>query len=192
MAHETAQGTLGRTRKDPAVANGLHASAHAVKPRGTSTNRTSSAESGPGARTVHNTPDENRGFFQNRPGPDGPRTPPRPRPPPPAAAALAPGNDVPAAGGTPCRPRWPDTDAPPATPTRPAPPPGKRRYSTGPEDVWGRTTARTPSTDRSAHGSERGLAAGTNRNHAGPQTQGAPTPDGQVPAAELPLRAGTA
>ena len=184
--------TPGQIPHSPAAANGLHASEHAVKPRGTSMNRTSSAESGAGARTVHNTPDENRGFFQNRPGPDGPRTPPRPRPPPLAAAAPALDNDVPAAGGTPCRPRWPDTVAPPATPTRPAPPPGKCRYSTGPVDDRGRTTARTLSTDRAAHGNQRALAAAMNRNHAGPQTQGAPTPDGRVPAAELLLRAGTA
>jgi hypothetical protein len=193
MAHETAHAASGRNPNSPAAANGLHASAHAVKPLGTSTNRTSSAANGAGARRVRNTPDENRGFFHQRPDPDGPRSPPPPaRPTPPAAGAPAPGNAVPARGGAPCRPHSPDTGVPPATPTRPAPPPGKRRYSNAPEDHSGRTTARTPSTDRSAHGNERGLAAAAKCNHAGPQTQGAPTPDGQVPAAELPLRAGTA
>ena len=69
---------------------------------------------------------------------------------------------------------------------------GRRlRYSTVREDEGEKTTSRTPSTNRSAHDNGQVLAAAAKRNHAGPQTKGAPTPEGQVPAAELPLRSGT-
>lgn len=200
MAHGTASDGPRREPTRPPVANGLHAFAHAVKPHGTRRNRISSAESAARAGRVHNSPGENREFFQNCPPPDGPRTPPPlARPMPPAASEHARGNGELAPGGAPCHARSPDTGVPPATPTRPAPPPNRRRYSTVPEHDRGRTTARTPSTDRSAHGRPRlrgrarpGLASAENRNHAGPQTQGASTPDGQVPAAEPLLRTGTA
>ncbi len=190
MAHATAGNTRGREPTSPAVANGLHAFAHAVKLHGTRRNRISSAESVAQARRVRNSPGENRGFFQNRPPPDGPRAPPQAHPAPPAAAPAR-DNDATARAGTPCPARSPETGVPPVAATKPSPPRHRLRYSSDPEDDRGRTTARTPSTDRSAHGNEQGLAAAATGNHAGPRTQGASTPDGQVPAAELPLRSGT-
>jgi hypothetical protein len=191
MALETPKCGPGRNENSSALATGPRACAHAVKLHGTRGSRTSSAENAARAQRVRNSPGENKESFPNRPPPDGPRTPPRALPTPPAVVVHARDNGVLARGGTPCHARSPDTGATPATRTRPALPPGRLGYSTAPEDERGRTTAGTPSADRSAHDSEPGLAAAPNRNHAGPRTQGATTPDGQVPAAEPLLPAGT-
>jgi hypothetical protein len=189
-ARETVPRDLARQESRSSIANGLRACGLAVKLHGTRRNRTSSRANDVAAGTAHNTLGGNREFFQSRPPPDGPRRPPHARPTPLVAAVPARGNDAIVRDGTPCRARWRDTAAPPAAATKVVPLRHSLRYSSDPEDDEGRTTARTPSTDRSAHDNEPGLAVAAKHNHAGPQTQGAPTPDGQVPAAELPLRAG--
>jgi len=93
--------------------------------------------------------------------------------------------------GTPCPARWPDTAGPPTAATRGGRLPHRLRYSTAKDDETQKTTARTPSTDKSAPERGQELAAVSKSNHAGPRTKGAPTPEGQVPAAEFPLRSGT-
>ena len=152
-----------------AVANGLHADGRVVKPFGTTRNRTSSAVSGDWARTARSNPAENRGFFQNPPPPDGPRRPPAALLLLSVAAAGAPGNGSLAGGGTLSPARSPDTDRPHATATNAARLAGRTRYSTASEDEGEKTTSRTPSTGRSAHGSDRGLAVAAKNNHAEPR-----------------------
>ena len=105
-----------------AVASGLHADEHAVKPHGTRRNRTSSAASGARAGRVRSSRDGNREFFQNPPPPDGPRRPRAAAGPLPAAGAHAPGNGTIAGDDAPCPSRWPDTAGPPAAATRAVPP----------------------------------------------------------------------
>jgi hypothetical protein len=152
-----------------AVANGLHADGRVVKPFGTTRNRTSSAASGDWAGTARNTPAENREFFQNPPPPDGPRRPPAALRHSLAAGADAPGNGSLVGGGTLSPARSPDTDRPHATATNAARLAGRTRYSTVSEDEGEKTTSRIPSTDRSAYGSDRGLAVAAKNHHAEPR-----------------------
>jgi len=159
-----------------AVANGLHADGRVVKPFGTTRNRTSSAASGDWAGTARNTPAENREFFQNPPPPDGPRRPPAALRHSLAAGADAPGNGSLAGGGTLSPARSPDTDRPHATATNAARLAGRTRYSTVSEDEGEKTTSRIPSTDRSAHGSDRGLAVAVKNHHAEPRPRELPLP----------------
>ena len=159
-----------------AVANGLHADGRVVKPFGTTTNRTSSAVSGDWAGTVRSNPAENRGFFQNPLPPDGPRRSPTALRPPFAASADAPDNGSLVGGGNPSLARSPDTDRPHATATNVAPLAGRARYSTAREDEGEKTTSGTPSTDRSAYGSDRGLAVAVKNHHAEPRSRELPLP----------------
>lgn len=182
--HETARGRRGRNEDHAHTPSGLHADELAVKPHGTSTNRTSSRASDAPARRVRSSRAENRGFFQNPPPPDGPRRPWAASLP--AADVHALGNGTIAGDDVPCPCRLPDTAGPQAAVSKAAPLDRRLRYSTVREDEGEKTTSRTPSTNRSAHDNGQVLAAAAKRNHAGPQTKGAPTPEGQVPAAELP------
>ena len=152
-----------------AVANGLHADGRVVKPFGTTRNRTSSAASGDWAETARNTPAENREFFQNPPPPDGPRRPPAALRPPFAADAGAPGNGSLAGGGTLSPARSPDTDRPHAIATNAVRLADSPCYNIASEDEGEKTTSRTPSKDRSAHGSDRGLAIAAKNHHAEPR-----------------------
>lgn len=164
-AREIAPSGRHPQQNKPAIPSGLHAGARAVKPHGTSTNRTSSAANAARAGTTRSSPDGNRGFFQNPPSSDGPRQP--------AlgtlllAAAPAGDNDMPAAGDAPCPHRWPDTAAPPAAGTTAVPLPHSLRYSTVPADDEEKTTSRTPSADKSADRNEPGLAVAATSHHAG-------------------------
>ena len=153
-------------KKNDAIPSGLRAGERAVKPHGTSTNRTSSAASEARAETIRSNPAVNRGVFQDPPPSDGPRTSPAALRALPAADAHVHGNGMPAGGGTPCPARSPDTAARPATPTTAAPTPGRLRYSTAPEDEGAKTTSRTPSIDRSADGNGPALAIAASCNHA--------------------------
>ena len=159
-----------------AVANGLHAHERVVKPFDTTRNRTSSRASGDWAGTARSNPAENRGFFQNPPPPDGPRRSPAALRPPFAAGADAPGNGSLAGGGTPSPARSPDTDRPQATATIAARLAGRPRYNTASEDEGEKTASRIPSTDRSAHGSDRGLAVAVKNHHAEPRPRELPLP----------------
>ena len=190
-ARETAPSVPRRKQKSPATPSGLHAGERAVKPHGTSTNRTSSAVNAARPGTTRSSRDGNRGFFQNLPPSDGPRRPGAAAGPPPPADAHALGNGTIVGGDVPSPARSPDTAARQVAGTKAVPLPRKIGYSTSPEDDAERTTSRTPSTDRSAHDNSQVLAAAAKTDHAGPRTKGAPTPEGQAPAAELPLRSGT-
>ncbi len=159
-----------------AVANGLHADGRVVKPFGTTRNRTSSAASGYSARTARSNPAENTKVFQNPLPSDGPRRSAAAVRPLLAAGGGAPGNGSLADGGTPCRARSPDTDGPHATATSVARIPGMPRYSTASEDEGEKTTSRTPSTGRSAHGSGWGLAVEAENRHAEPRPRELPLP----------------
>ena len=152
-----------------AVANGLHADGRVVKPFGTTRNRTSSAASGDWTGTARSNPAENRECFQNPLPSDGPRRSAAALWPPLAAGADAPGNGSLAGGDAPSPARSPDTDRLHATATIAARLAGRPRYSTAREDEEERTTSRTPSTGRSAHGSDRGLAVAAKNHHAGPR-----------------------
>jgi hypothetical protein len=79
----------------------------------------------------------------------------------------------------------PDTARPPAVVTRAVPLPCRRRYSTEREGEAEKTTSRIPSRDKFAHDNEQGLAIVSKGNHAERWTYGAPTPEGQVPTAEV-------
>lgn len=163
----TVESNPRRQGSNDAIPNGLRASERAVKPHGTSMNRTSSAASDAPARITRSSRAASRGFFQNLRPSDGPRGPlPAALQTLPAAVESARDNDMPADAGTPCPARLPDTDAPPATPTNPALDRGKARYSTVPAGAQGRTTPHTPSEGRSAHGNAPGLAIATDCNHA--------------------------
>jgi hypothetical protein len=142
-----------------AIPNGLRACERAVKPHGTSTNRISSAANDARAGTPRSSPAANRGFFQNLRPSDGPRRPPPPLRTVPSAHAHARGIDMPVGGDTPCPPRSPDIAALPTVATKAAPLPNTPRYSTAPENDGERTTARTPSIDKSAGRNGPGLAA---------------------------------
>ncbi len=152
-----------------AVANELHADGRVVKPFGTTRNRTSSAASGDWAGTVRSNLAENRGFFQNSPPSDGPRRSAAAFRPPLAAGADAPGNGSLAGGDAPSPARLPDIDKPHATATNAARLAGRPRRSTVSEDEGEKTTSRTPSTVRSAHGSDQGLAVAVKNHHAEPR-----------------------
>lgn len=152
-----------------AVANGLHADGRVVKPFGTTRNRTSSAASGDWAGTARSNPAENRGFFQNPLPSDGPRRSPAALRPLLAAGADAPGNGSLAGGGTLSPARSPDTDRPHAIATNAVRLADSPCYSTAREDEGEKTTLRTPSTDRSASGSDRGLAVAAKNHHAEPR-----------------------
>ena len=150
----------------PSVANGLHVDARAVKRDGTTRNRTSSGANGDWAGSTRSNQAANRGFFQNRLPPDGPRWPE-------AAVRLLPADFVHALGSgmtdgddAPCPCRLPDTAGPPAAVTKAVPPGRKLRYSTAREDEGEKTTSRTPSEDKSAHGNGRELVAASKSNHA--------------------------
>ena len=156
-----------RKQSRNAVANELRADEHAVKPHGTRRNRTSSAASDAAAGSVRNSRGGNRGFFPNLPHPDGPRQPRATAGPLPAAFVHAHGNGTIADDGAPCPCRLPDTAAPPAAVTSAVPLGRRLRYSTAREDEAEKTTSRTPSRDKSAHGYGLGLAAATKSNHAG-------------------------
>lgn len=150
-----------------AIPNGLRAGERAVKPHGTSTNRISSAANEARAGTPRSSPAANRGFFQNLRPSDGPRRPWPPRRTVPSAHAHARGNGMPAGGDTPYPSRSPDIAALQAVVTKAAPLPNTRRYSTAPENDGERTTARIPSTDKSAGRNGPGLAAAATGNHPG-------------------------
>jgi len=150
-----------------AIPNGLRAGERAVKPHGTSTNRISSAANDARAGTPRSSPAVNRGFFQNLRPSDGPRRPPPPLRTVPSAHARARDNGMPVGGDAPCPPRSPDIAALPTVATKAAPLPNTPRYSTAPENDGERTTARTPSTDKSVDRNGPGLAAATKSNHPG-------------------------
>ena len=188
--HGNGPNASGRQQESGADASGLHAGGLDVKPYGTRHNRTSSAASGDPARSARSTQDGNSRFFRNPPPPDGPRPPRAEIIPPPDACAHAPDSGRIARVDAPCPARWPDTAGPPDAATRGGPLPHTPRYSTAKEDEAERTTSRTPSEDKSAHDNAWGLASALMNDHAEPRTQGAPTPEGQVPAAEPPLRSG--
>lgn len=189
--HESARGGRTRTAARHRAPTELHAGELAVKPYGTGTNRTSARASDAAARTARNSPAENRGFFPNRPLPDGPRRPWPASRPLPAADGPVLDNGMLAGGGAPSPCRLPGSFGLPAAATRASPLGGRLRYSTAKEDEGEKTTSHTPSTDRSAHDSAQVLAAAAKIDHAAPRTKGAPTPEGQAPAAEHPLRSGT-
>jgi hypothetical protein len=155
----------GRQNNRDAAANGLRADEHAVKPHGTRHNRTSSAASDAGVERVRNSRDENRGFFQNPPPPDGPLRPSVTTGLLPAACLRVLGNGTIAGDGDACPCRLPDTVRPPAAVTKPALPGRRHCYSTAREDEGEKTTSRTPSKDKSAHGNGQGLAAAVNNDH---------------------------
>ena len=150
-----------------AAATGLPADELAVKRHGTRHNRTSSAASGDGAGIVHNSRGGNKGFFQNRPPPDGPRQPRAAAGPLPAAGVHALDNGTIGGDGAPCPGRWPDTAGLPAAATRAVPLGHSLRYSTARADDGEKTTSRIPSRDKSAHDNRQGLAAPAKSNHAG-------------------------
>ena len=168
--------------------NGLHAGEHDVKPHGIRRNRTSSAANAAPAGSVRSSRDGNREFFQNRPPSDGPR--PQGARLLPAAFAHAPGSGALAGVGVPCPARWPDTAGPPVAATRDGLHPRRLYYSTGKGHAAEKTTSRIPSADKSAGDNGSELAMVSKSNHAELRTKGAPTPEGQVPAAEhlTPLR----
>ena len=166
-ARETAPSVPRRKQKSPATPSGLHAGERAVKPHGTSTNRTSSAVNAARPGTTRSSRDGNRGFFQNLPPSDGPRRPGAAAGPPPPADAHALGNGTIVGGDVPSPARSPDTAARQVAGTKAVPLPRKIGYSTSPEDDAERTTSRTPSTDRSAGRNGSGLAAAAKGNHAG-------------------------
>ena len=152
-----------------AVANGLHADGRVVKPFGTTRNRTSSAANGDWAGTARSNPAENREVFQNSLPSDGPRRSPAALRPLLAAGADAPGNGSLAGGGTLSPARSPDTDRPHAIATNAVRLADSPCYSTAREDEGEKTTLRTPSRDRSASGSDRGLAVAAKNHHAEPR-----------------------
>jgi len=167
--------------------SGLHAGEHDVKPHGIRRNRTSLAANAAPAGSVRSNRDGNREFFQNRPPPDGPRPQARLLP---AAFAHAPGNGRIVGVGAACPARWPDTAGPPVAATRDGLHPHRLYYSTGKGHAAEKTTSRIPSADKSAGDNGSELAIVSKSNHAEPRTKGAPTPKGQVPAAEHLLRSG--
>ena len=166
---ETSPSDLRPRGNMDAVANGLHADGRVVKPFGTTRNRTSSAASGDWAGTARSNPAENRESFQNPLPPDGPRRSAAALRPPLAADADVPGNGSLAGGGTLSPARSSDTDRPLATATDAVQLAGSSRYSTAREDEGEKTTSRTPSTDRSASGNDRGLAVAAKNHHAEPR-----------------------
>ena len=178
---------VGRQDQRNVDTNGLHAGEHDVKPHGIRRNRTSSAANAAPAGIVRSSQDGNREFFQNRPPPDGPRPQARLLP---AAFAHAPGNGRIVGVGTACPARWPDTAGPPVAATRDGLHPHRLYYSTGKGHAAEKTTSRIPSADKSAGDNGSELAIVSKSNHAEPRTKGAPTPKGQVPAAEHLLRSG--
>lgn len=152
-----------------AVANGLPAYGRVVKPYDTTRNRISSEASGDWAGTARNNPAENTECFRNPLPPDGPRRSPAALLLPLAADEDALGNGLPAAGGKPSPARSPDNAGLHATATNAVRRADMPRYSTASEDEGERTISRTPSTDRSAHGSDRGLAVAAKNHHAAPR-----------------------
>jgi hypothetical protein len=166
---ETSPSDLRPRGNTDAVANELHADGRVVKPFGTTRNRTSSAASGDWAGTARSNPAENRESFQNPLPPDGPRRLAAALRPPLAADADVPGNGSLADGGTLSPARSSDTDRPHAIATNAVQLAGSSRYSIAREDEGEKTTSRTPSTDRSAHGSDRGLAVAAKNHHAEPR-----------------------
>jgi hypothetical protein len=172
------------------IPSGLHAGEPDVKPCDITRSRTSSAASGAPAKNAHSSPGGNSRFFSGGLPPDGPRRPLPMARPPPAAFGHAPDSGQIAGAEAPSPAHWPDTACLLAGVTRRGLLPRTLRCNTARVDERERTTARSPSTDTSAHERGRGLAASSKRNHAGSRTHGASTPEGQVPAAELrsPLR----
>jgi hypothetical protein len=166
MGRGTVPSDPRRKEQREAIPSGPRADERAVKPYGTSTNRTSSVANDARAGTARSSPAANREFFRNLPPCDGPRTPPPALRTLPAADAHARGNGKPAAGDTPCPARSPDTAAPQVVVTNPVPLPSRLRYSTAPGNEGAKTTSRTPSKDRAAHGNAPGLACAANCNHA--------------------------
>lgn len=165
-APETAPSDPRRKQKSAAIPSGLHAGERAVKPFGTSTNRTSSAANAARAGTTRSSRDGNRGFFQNPRPSDGPRRPLGPPGTLPVADAHAGGSDMPAGGDVPSPGRSPDTAAMQVAVTKAVPLPSSLRYSTAPADEGEKTTSRTPSRDKSADRNGPGLAAAAKGNHA--------------------------
>ena len=166
-----------------AVANGFRAVEHAVKPHGIRHSRIFSSASGAGVGIVRNSQGGNRGFFRKPPHPDGPRRPGPAAGPLPAARGLVLGNGMIAGVGVPCRFHLPDTARPPAAATKLAPPGHRLCYSTAKAGGGEKTTSRTPSTDKSAHGrlllrgdARQGLAAVANGNYARHRPRERPLP----------------
>ena len=166
--HDNGRPAAGQQDGRIVDANGLRAGEHDVKLHGTRRNRTSSAVSGDPTGSVHNSRGGNRGFFQNRPPPDGPRSQAARLLP--VAFAHAPGNGMLADVGAPCLARWPDTDTPPAAATKDARRPRRLDYSTAKEDAAERTTSHIPSRDKSANDNASELAIASKSNHAEPRT----------------------
>jgi hypothetical protein len=150
-----------------AAATALRAGEHDAKPNGTRRNRIASGASADQVRSAGSTPGGSRGFFQNRPPPDGPRWPGTPTGPLPAADAHALGNGTIADGEAPCPAGWPDSAGPPAAVTKDGRLRCTPRYSTVNTDEGARTTSRTPSRDRFGHGRGQVLVAAARGNHAG-------------------------
>jgi len=175
----------------PAVANGPRVARRAAKPDGTTRNRTSSRASGGWAGIVHSSPAANREFSRNPLPPDGPRRAEAGARPLPAADAHALGNGTIAGGDAPCPARLPDTARPPTAVTKAAPLRRRLRYSTVREDEEEKTTSRTPSRDRAAHGNGPGLAAAAKSNHAGEGPRESQLPTVKSRQRSYPLRSGT-
>jgi len=167
FGNTTYLGVLRPGVENDAVANGLHAGEHDVKPHGIRRNRTFSAANAAGARRVRSSRAENREVFQKKSLPDGPRRPPLTLGPLAAAGAPAPGSGTIVGDDVPCPSRSPDTAARHATASIAAPHGYRLRYSSVPKNEAGKTIARTPSRDKSADGNGMGLAAPAHRNHAG-------------------------
>lgn len=174
---------------------------HAVKPDGTSMNRTADAGSAAREQTTRSSPDERREFFlQPRLGAHprtGPRWPPQsfrqtrqPPVPPPVARGHAPGTDNSVDGDTPARPRSsarPDRHATAATAP---PPPGILPRNTVPGHIRAGRTARSLSRDSAAAAATGwSLALKKIVDHAELDPRECQLPKGQVPErTSIPLR----
>lgn len=166
-APETAPSGRPRKRAEDRIPSGLHAHGHAVTPCGTSRSRTSATASDAAAQNARSSQDGNRGFFQNRPPADGPRRSQTPSGSAPDAAVPALDIGKTAGDDAPCPARCLDTVGQPLGVTKGVPHSRRPRYSTETGDAGERTTARTPSTGKSAHDNAPGLAVANISNHAG-------------------------
>jgi hypothetical protein len=166
-----------------AAATALHAGQRDATPNGTRHSSIASGANADQTRSVRNSPDGSRGFFRNRPPPDGPRWPGPVAGRLPAADARAPGSGTLADGEGPCPADWPDTAGPPAAVTKAGRLRCPPRYSTASRDGKEKTTSRTPSRDKCGPGRGPGLAAAARGNHAerGPRER-------QLPKVKSPQR----
>ena len=149
-----------------AIPSGPHADGRDVKPHGIRRNRTSSAASVAPARRARSSRDGHRRFFQNPQPSDGPRRPAAAEVLP-AASAPALGNRAPAGDDALSLAPSPDTAGRHAAATTAAPLPNRLARSTAHGGGEEKTTARSPSTDRSAARNGLGLAAAAKGKHAG-------------------------